>query len=30
MGAVSAFLYNVMAKRVGGVELEFDQKKKVN
>ncbi len=28
MGAVSAFLYNVIAKRVGGVELEFDQKKR--
>ncbi len=25
LGAISAFLYNVIAKRVGGVELEFDK-----
>lgn len=27
MGVISAFLYNLIAGRVGGVELEFDQEK---
>lgn len=27
LGAVSAFLYNIIAERIGGVELEFDQRK---
>lgn len=28
VGAVSAFLYNAVAERIGGIEMEFQQKRR--